>query len=180
MLNSFFKEFIRNWREVGSIVPSSNFLIKKMLKTIDFKRAKIIVEFGPGSGCMTKELLKKMNSDSKLIVFESNNNFCRRIKNIDDSRITIFNESALNLKKHLNKQRPNYIISGIPLANLSESDKKNLLLSSYDALIPEGRFIQFQYSIESLNNLKNTFDDVSIDFTILNIPPAFVFSCLKK
>ncbi len=176
----FIKEFIKNWREVGAITPSSKFLVKKMLKPIDFKRAKMIVEFGPGSGCITRELLKKMSSNSKLIVFESNSDFYQKLKNINDSRMTIFNESAINLKKRLNEQSPDYIISGIPLTNLLSKDKKNLLLFSYKILASQGRFIQFQYSLESLKLLKNIFNEVSIDFTPLNIPPAFVFSCLKN
>ncbi len=171
---------MKNWREVGSITPSSKFLVKKMLESVDFKKADFIIELGSGSGSITVNLLKKMKKDSRLIIFETNRDFCKDLKNIKDSRITIYNESALNLESRLEEKSPDYIISGIPLATLSDRDKRNLLHISCKALTPEGRFIQFQYSLESLKDLKNVFDEVSIDFTPLNIPPAFIFSCLRK
>ena len=176
----FFKEFIKNWREVGAITPSSKFLVKKMLQSVDFRKAALIVELGSGSGTITINLLKKMRKDGKLIIFETNKDFGINLKNIKDSRLTIYNESALNLEKRLFGQSPDYIISGIPLATLSQRDKKSLLFFSNKVLSPNGLFIQFQYSLESLKDLKDVFDIVTVDFTPLNIPPAFVFSCVKK
>lgn len=177
---SFFEEFLKNWREVGSITPSSKFLVKKMLETVHFHNAEIIVELGAGSGIMTRELLKRMKEDSKLVVFETNQDFYRDLKKIKDERMIVYNQSALNLEKYFQTEVVDYIISGIPLTNLSAQDKKNLLLYSYRSLRPNGRYIQFQYSLDSKQDLKKVFDKVEVDFTPLNIPPAFVFSCLKR
>jgi len=177
---SFFEEFLKNWKEVGSITPSSKFLVKKMLETVDFEKAHTILELGAGSGVITRELLKKMSKGSKLVVFETNKDFFRDLKKIEDERIIVYNQSALRLQEYLNNQVVDYIISGIPLAMLSQSDKKDLLILSYKSLKSGGRYIQFQYSLESRKDLENVFDKVDLDFTPLNIPPAFVFSCLKK
>ncbi|MSU45474.1 MAG: hypothetical protein EXS47_02500 [Candidatus Zambryskibacteria bacterium] len=177
---SFFEEFIKNWREVGSITPSSKFLVKKMLETVDFENAKIIVELGAGSGIMTRELLKRMNKEAKLIVFETNKDFYKDLKKVNDKRMVVYNQSALNLEKYFNIETVDYIISGVPLSNLPPLDKKNLLLLSYKSLRSKGRYVQFQYSLDSKKDYKNAFDKVEIDFTPLNIPPAFVFSCVKK
>ncbi len=177
---AFFKEFLKNWRSVGSITPSSKFLVKKMLEDVEFKDAKLIIELGAGSGIVTREILKKMGRDSRLVVFETSLDFYQDLKKIRDSRVEIYNQSAVNLQKYLGDIPVDYIISGIPLANLSRTDKRNLLQSSYKALRPHGRFVQFQYSLESRDDLKKVFDKVTTDFTPLNIPPAFIFSCLKK
>lgn len=177
--SSFFEEFLKNWREVGSITPSSKFLVKKMLAPIDFEKAEVIVELGAGSGIMTREILKKMNKTSRLVVFETNKDFYRDLKNIEDSRITIYNHSALKLQEYFNDKRVDYIVSGIPLAMLDQLEKIELLRLSYQSLKSRGMYIQFQYSLESKRDLEKVFDDVSIDFTPLNIPPAFIFSCLK-
>ena len=177
---SFFEAFLKNWREVGSITPSSKFLVKKMLETVDFGNTEIIIELGAGSGIITRELLKKMSKGSKLVVFETNKDFYSDLKKIDDARMVVYNQSALKLQEYLNDETIDYIISGIPLATLEKSDKNDLLLLSYKSLKSKGKFIQFQYSLESKKDLEKVFDKVSTDFTPLNIPPAFVFSCLKK
>jgi len=177
---NFFKEFLKNWRSVGSITPSSKFLTNKMLETVDFSKAKLVIELGSGSGIITTQLLKKINKDARLIAFETNSDFYRDLKKINDDRVEVHNQSALSLEKYFSPESVDYIVSGIPLANLSVSDKKNLLISSYKALKPNGRFIQFQYSLESKKDLEKVFDRVNVDFTPLNIPPAFVFSCSKK
>ncbi|MEQ1561753.1 MAG: rRNA adenine N-6-methyltransferase family protein [Nitrospira sp.] len=176
----FIHKFLKNWREIGSVAPSSKFLVEKMVQPVDFDNALVIVEFGPGSGCITKELLRKMRKDAKLIVFETNKDFYRDLHKIKDSRITIYNESAVNLEKHLGQNSVDVIVSGIPLAVLKNKDKFSLLKSSYNSLVSGGKYIQFQYSLESQKELEDTFGSISIDFTPLNIPPAFVFSCLKK
>src|SRR3990167_4357838 len=119
---SFFEEFLKNLKEVGSITPSSKFLVKKMLETVDFEKAHTILELGAGSGVITRELLKKMSKGSKLVVFETNKDFFRDLKKIEDERIIVYNQSALRLQEYLNKQVVDYIISGIPLAMLSQSD----------------------------------------------------------
>lgn len=177
---SFFEEFIKNWREVGSITPSSKFLVKKMLATVDFKNSELLVELGAGSGIMTREILKQMNKSSKLVVFETNKDFYQELKKIDDERMLVYNHSALKLREYLDEQLVDCIVSGIPLAVLPQSDKEVLLDLSYESLKKGGLYIQFQYSLESKRDLKKVFDSVEVDFTPLNIPPAFVFSCLKK
>ncbi|TSC67758.1 MAG: ribosomal RNA adenine methylase transferase [Parcubacteria group bacterium Gr01-1014_72] len=176
----FIKEFLKNWREVGSITPSSRFLVRKMLEPIDFIKAKVIVELGPGSGCFTRVLLRNMREDSRLIVFEKNKDFCVQLEKIDDRRLTIRNDPAIYLGKYLEGINVDYITSGIPLANMPPDDTHALLSASYRTLSPQGIFIQFQYSLKAKKDLENVFDEVSLGFTLFNIPPAFIYSCLKK
>jgi phospholipid N-methyltransferase len=56
----FARNFFRHPRMLGSIVPSSRFLIKQLLEPINFGRARVIVEYGPGVGVITAELLRHM------------------------------------------------------------------------------------------------------------------------
>jgi len=51
----FVRNFFRHPRMLGSIVPSSRFLIKQLLEPINFGRARVIVEYGPGVGVITAE-----------------------------------------------------------------------------------------------------------------------------
>ena len=65
----FFSEFLKQGSNIGSVTPSSKFLVKKMVEHIQFKNAKCIVELGPGTGIITLELLKNMPENSILLAF---------------------------------------------------------------------------------------------------------------
>lgn len=54
----FFINFLKNWKQIGSITPSSNFLSRKMLKGLDISGAKMIVELGAGTGSITKHIIQ--------------------------------------------------------------------------------------------------------------------------
>ena len=66
---------------VGSVIPSSRFLSKKMLQPIDFKRAKVIIELGPGTGVFTKELVLQKHPNCQFVVIELNDAFFEDLKN---------------------------------------------------------------------------------------------------
>lgn len=176
---AFILNFFKSWREVGSITPSSSFLTKRILAEIDFKKSSTIVELGPGSGPFTKEIIKRMSPNSKLIMFETNTDFYKELIKVRDPRVVIHNESALQMQNYLSGERVDYIVSGIPLSNLEVSHQKGLLRSIYSALLPKGRYLQFQYSLGAYKMIEGIFNDVSLRFVPLNIPPAFVYSCSK-
>ena len=66
----------------GTIIPSSRFLVKKMLYEIDFSKADVIVELGPGNGVITKNILKKLHAKAVLICFEINDSFYNELQKI--------------------------------------------------------------------------------------------------
>ena len=70
----FFKTNIKD-KKVASIYPSSKFLIKKICNKINFNNEITIIEYGPGTGAITKELLKKMNKNSMLVAIVLQFNF---------------------------------------------------------------------------------------------------------
>ncbi len=173
----FFKGFLKNWRAVGSVTPSSRFLLNKMIAPVDFERAKIIVELGPGLGGLTKKLLARMDARAKLLVFEINPDFCHELKKINDQRLNVFNVSALTLGNYLIGAKADYVLSGIPLTNLDSQTRSTLFETVKNILRPNGAYIQFQYSLGAYRELQSVFDQVNIKFTLLNIPPAFVYQC---
>ena len=65
----FFSAFLRYPKEIGSIMPSQKFLTDEILKNIDFKNARCIAEYGPGTGCVTNQILKKARKDAKILCF---------------------------------------------------------------------------------------------------------------
>jgi len=63
--------------QLGSLVPSSRFLVNSLLSRVDWERARVIVEYGPGIGNMTQEILKRMRPDAVLVAIEMNPEFVR-------------------------------------------------------------------------------------------------------
>jgi phospholipid N-methyltransferase len=177
---AFFKEFLKKGNKTGSVYPSSRFLCKKMISTIDFKHAKCIVELGPGEGVITREIIKKMGPQTQLFVFEMNETFVEEFLQFNDPRIHVINDSAEFMRKYLAEKditEVDYIISSLPLTILPEDIRENIVNESQALLKKRGVYMQYQYMTTAAKLLKSKFKKVKIGFVPLNIPPAFVYSC---
>ena len=181
--SKFFGQFLKSGKEIGSVTPSSRFLAKRMLATIQFDKAKVFVEFGPVTGVFTLELLKQMSADSKLFVFELNNEMYDLIsKKINDPRCILINDSAENLPEILAQHgltEVDYIISSLPFTNFPATLTDSIMHISYEKLKVGGEFIQFMYTKLFLKKMKAIFSSVEISHVLLNFPPANVFVCKK-
>jgi len=179
----FRKQFWKQKRTIGSIVPSSRFLTKKVLQNIDFKNDKIIVELGPGTGVFTHEIIQNMASDCVLIVFEVNDVFFHNLsEEIDDQRVHLIHDSATKINQHLkdlNIRRPDVIISSLPLSAFPSTLRQSILYSTYNTLNAGGKFIQFQYSLQMKTFLQKLYIQVQLSFALFNVPPAFIYCCRK-
>jgi phospholipid N-methyltransferase len=179
---AFFRESVRNLRITGTITPSWEFLVRKMVEPIDFEEADCIVEFGAGDGVITKELLRNMRPDCKLLSFEVNEKFFEHLKSIKDDRLIRVFDSAENVVGHLKENGINnadYIVSGLPLAIFPKELTDRILTAANDALDQGGLYVQFQYSLTSLRTLRKRFSSVEYSFVPINLPPAFVYVCEK-
>ena len=179
---NYIKELFKKENKVGSVAPSSRFLVRKMIAPINFKEAEVIVEFGPGTGVITHELLKKMKPGARLYVFEINKEFIDALRAIHDKRLHIIEDSAEKVTEYLAKDgidKVDYVVSSLPLAIIPRDIEYNILRAASKALKKGGSYIQFQYSLASRKKLKEIFHSIRINFTPINIPPAFVFTCVK-
>src|SRR3546814_13892519 len=82
----------------GSVIPSSRFLIEKMLAPVEWARADVFVEYGPGVGTITRPILNRLKPDAKLIVIDTNPDFCEYLRHeFNDPRLIVANRSAADL-----------------------------------------------------------------------------------
>jgi phosphatidylethanolamine/phosphatidyl-N-methylethanolamine N-methyltransferase len=176
---SFLKAAFKNIEQTGSIMESSPFLTEKMIESMDFEKPLNIVELGAGTGSITKRLLRKMNGQSTLTSFEIDPELFSKLSEHKDSRLKEVNADASLLESHFNNQSIDYIISGLPLANIPQTKKASILKACYNVLKPGGYYIQFQYSLNDFGLLKRMFNKVDSGFTLLNLPPAFVYHAQK-
>lgn len=179
----FFRKFIENPRRTGSIVQSSPFLVREMIKPIDFDKAKVIVELGAGTGVITKKILKNMSKDSLLFCFEVDNCLCQELENrVKDKRLIVISDGAEKMSQHLKKygiDKVDYVISGLPLVVLPKEEVTTIINQVIESLNQNGKFIQFQYSLTSQKKFRKMFSEVKTCFTMFNIPPAFIYVCRK-
>ena len=62
----FFKRFLKRPLQIASIVPSSQALVERVASKIDFDRARVIAEYGPGEGVHSRALAQRMRPDARL------------------------------------------------------------------------------------------------------------------
>ncbi|AND83997.1 SAM-dependent methyltransferase [Clostridium tyrobutyricum] len=183
---SFMMQYLKKPRATGAVLPSSRYLANKMIMDIDFKRAKCIVEYGPGTGVFTEKILENRNSETTVILFEYNEKFYNLLKYKfkNEDNLFIVHDSCENIERYLNKYNVediDYIISGLPFASLPKSTSINILEETKQLLNQSnGRFITFQYTLLKVKFLKHYFKDIKVKREFRNIPPAYVLSCINK
>ncbi len=174
----FLKQFLKDFKQTGAVLPSSKALTKKMLKNINFDRPVKIVELGPGTGCMTREILKRMHPKSELICVEINPDFCERLKQIKtDKKFSVLQTSAADLASQIDTHSIHYVVSGLPLANFRTNEVESIFGSIQNILKAQGSYIQFQYTLRLDETIKQYFSIVIKSFSLFNFPPAFIYSC---
>lgn len=180
----FLKQSLKEFRTNGAILPSSKFLSEQILKPLKMKDGVVIVELGAGTGAFTKEIIYRLPKNGILLVIEINNKLTEHLqKTISDKRVMIVEDDASNLSKHLEKfnlKKPDYIISGIPLGNLSWETRQKLFSEINNCLSDDGLFIQFQYFLASWFHIKKFFNAKIASYELRNLPPAFLYHCRKK
>ena len=180
--NAFLRSFLKNPLRTGSLVQSSPMLAEKMLEKIIFSRVQCLIELGGGAGIITKKILEKMRPDAILLCFEIEPSLANKLKNIKDTRLIVISDSAEKIDLYLKKygfQRADCIISGLPLASLPPRTSRNILKNIYAYLACGGQYVQFQYSLATLRQIKYLFPSAAVSFVFLNFPPAFVYVCVK-
>lgn len=185
---SFLNEYVRNFREIGTIGPDSADCVNGLLKSVPFESAELIVEYGAASGSVTREILKRKNPESTLICFEKNNAFCSLLgKTIQGRNVFVVNDCVFNAANILSSRfeiktgSVDCIISTLPCSSMQFGE---LLQKSVLPLLKEdGIFIQYMHTVSALKGfrlrpvLRKYFSRIDSDFVFFNIPPALVYTC---
>jgi len=154
-----------------------------MLRKIDFQKAEVLVELGPGNGAITNYILESLAPNATLICFEINDNFYHQLKKIEHPQLIVLKASAEKIEEELAKLNIHKlccIISSLPLTIIPDEVSDEILKNSYKILENNGTFIQYQYSLTYYKKLKKVFKEaISLEFEPLNIPPAFIYHCKK-
>jgi phospholipid N-methyltransferase len=168
---------------LGSAIPSSKYLISRVLDRVDWARIHTAVEYGPGVGTFTRPILDRLSSNSSLLAIELNAEFTELLRaDIDDPRLKIAQGSCADVGRWMRRhqmRQADFILSGIPYTVLPGELRGRILVGTREALAPDGVFVVYQYTRAVLPDLQRAFAKVEDDFEPLNILPARVFYCRK-
>jgi phospholipid N-methyltransferase len=177
----FLKQWVRNPREIGSLTPSSRFLTREVVEPIKASGARFVVELGPGTGVFTQALLDALPPDGRILAIDTNASFVDHLRReLPDRRLTPLHASAEDVDRlilEVGWPAADAIISGIPYSLLPRPVMLGILQAAHRALRDGGLFIGYQYSKMLRPHLLDVFGNVHYRSVLLNLPPAFVYSC---
>ena len=176
---AFLRGFLERPKEVGSIIPSSRWMERRITRTAEIANSNLAVELGPGTGGTTKALLRAMAPDARLLAIEINPSFCDLLRDtIDDPRLIVHEGSAAEIPEALVKHdldAPDVVLSGIPFSTMPRQLGLSILQSVKESLRPGGRFVAYQFRDVVHTLGKQVFGPASVQLELLNVPPMRVY-----
>jgi len=186
----FLGKFIRHPRTVGSVIPSSRFLARRMVKDVAFRPGVKVVELGPGTGSFTTLLAGLLPAGGRYLGIEREADFVRvlrrRLPEIDCVCDSVVNLVSIAGEKDF--LPVDHFISGLPFATLPAAVTLPVLDAVHESLRPGGTFTTFQYLYAYLMPPARRFrKEMALRFgppsamavVLRNFPPAFVFTWTK-
>jgi phospholipid N-methyltransferase len=180
---AFFKGFLKRPAEVGSLIPSSRFLERRIVDLANAKSAQAVVELGPGTGGTTRALLRSMPLDAVLLTIEINPRFHNIISAIRDPRLIAHRGCAGDIVEIVSSYEidpVDAVVSGIPFSIIKPEFGRSIIQSISDLLTPDGRFVAYQFR-DRVNSLgREVLGPGRVQLELLNIPPVRVYSWTKN
>jgi phospholipid N-methyltransferase len=184
----FLSAFLREPARVGSFVPSSPALAQAMLRGCDLRNARTVVEFGAGTGAFTRLILERIGGHTTFLAFELDDKHVRGLRQRFPG-MHVYRDSAERVQKYLadhRRKKADYIISGLPWANMPVTEQERILQGVLNSLTPDGMFATFAYvharclprARRFRERLEHYFGQVTTSQIVWrNFPPAFVYRC---
>lgn len=177
----FLRQLLAKPGQVSAIAPSSRWLARAMAQGLGPHTGRV-VEFGPGTGQLTRGILAAGVAPKDLTLFEMNPDFAIHLR-AEFPGVTVHLGAAQIATTHV---APGVaaVISGLPLLSMPPLICQAILQAAYDILAPDGVYVQFTYgprppvSAEVLQAVGFTATAGSKVWA--NLPPARVYYFRKK
>ena len=171
----FFKGLVSQPKTVGAIVPTSIYMAKRMASVANPASGLPVLELGPGTGVVTRALLRRGIAPEKIFAVEYSSEFCAHLKKAMP-KVNLIQGDAFDLDATLGKEGASHfdcVISGLPLLNFSMAKRISLLEDVLNRL-PRGRpFLQFSYGpVAPIPSGHGHYSVKRFGWEFRNIPPA--------
>ncbi len=186
----FITEFVCHPKAISAVAPSSQQLARHLVRSIDWSDANTLVEYGPGTGAITREIVSQLRPEMKFVAIEINERFADILQNrFPEARVCT--GSVEQVKDHCRRhgiEHVDVILSGLPWASFSEARQTAYLDATMEVLRPGGQFITFGYLQGLLlpsgrrfrKKLRDYFSEVRVSKPVwANLPPAFFYACRR-
>lgn len=170
----FFRGFLRSPEQVGSVIPSSRFLERRILNMAALDDARCVVELGPGTGGTTRAILEAMRADARLLTIELDPHFSAILEELGDPRLIAHTGSAADLPLILAEHglpAPDVVISGIPFSTMPREVGTLIIEAIRDSLAPGGHFLAYQFRGHVGRIGTPVMGKPEVEFELLNVPP---------
>lgn len=192
-LATFARNAIADYRSTAAVLPSSRQLARAMVEPLRGRRPGIVVEFGPGTGVITRELLDLLSPDGTLLAFEISATFVTYLReSISDPRLQVVPAGAETAAEELGRRgigTVDGIVSSLGIGMMDSDEADGIFRPLLPTLGSGGAITQFQYvhrmrmhggRVEAFDVgdfMGRYFHNVKSSLVMMNVPPAFVITC---
>src|SRR5258708_27678080 len=197
----FFRQYRRRFQTTGAVAPSSRFLARALARPFEQHPGKArVLEVGPGTGAVTRRLVKLINPDDRFDLVELNETFVGVLRRrfADDPEFrrvadrTAVHQCAI---EDFQYDAPyDYIVCGLPFNNFPPDLVRRIFGVFFELLAPGGVLSYFEYMYmrplrkavsnragrERLGELETVLQEYlgkhrfRRDWVFVNVPPAWV------
>ena len=171
----FFKGWMDKPKAVGSIVPTSSVTARKMASVINPGSGLPVLELGPGTGVITRAILRHGVKPQNLYSVEYSTDFVRHLRKHYPG-VNVIQGDAFDLGKTLGpvgEMTFDAAISGVPLLNFPVAQRVAYIEDVLDRL-PAGRpVVQLTYGpLSPVPAGRGNYTVEHFHFVLRNIPPT--------
>jgi phosphatidylethanolamine/phosphatidyl-N-methylethanolamine N-methyltransferase len=180
---TFFQAFLKSPRIVASVIPSSTFLERRVVKAASPATARAVVELGAGTGGITRSVLRAMHATGRLLAIERTAEFVEKLEQIRDSRLDVVHGCASSIGAEMTRHgypSADVVISGIPFSTLHEELARKIISAVHEVLGPGGRFVAYQITRRVVDYVQPVMGPPKVAHELRNVPPLRVFVWQKE
>lgn len=181
----FFIQVVKDLKKTGAIAPSSKFLARDLVEQLqaDINRKNCaplnILELGPGTGPLTKEIVSLLRPADHLDLVEVQKNFFEIIeKKFSKPNVSVHFKDILRFDAG---RKYDYIFSSLPYENMSRRVNRSIWEKKLSLCADNSYICYFKYV--KFKNFKCEFEEQVVNeygqdkkFVLRNIPPAKLYT----
>jgi phosphatidylethanolamine/phosphatidyl-N-methylethanolamine N-methyltransferase len=173
----FFRRWIANPLQMGSVVPSSAALCRRVAAGVRRAEGEIVVELGAGTGVISRALLAHGIPPERLFVVEIVPAMSAHLRRVLPGVNVIEGDARRlpDLLPHHLHGRVGTVVCGIPLVLLALAEQRRFI-DAIEVVAPGRGFLHYSYCATSpLPARRHTLAARREAWTPLNFPPASVW-----
>ncbi len=141
-LGLFVRQLLRRPREISALAPSSAQLAAAMAAHLG-PDSGAVIEFGGGTGKITRAILDRGVRPRDLTVFEMNPDFAERLR-LAFPGVTVHQTGAQEVARFC-MAGAGAVVSGLPMLSIPVEIQRAILAGAFAVLRPGGSYVQFTY-----------------------------------